>query len=203
LANLIDEAPFLWSKWERPPHPSTRTQKDVTMRFLLASLCLIAIASAARAADIGSAGPGYPVEIKFLAPITTGVSARAFGDVAWTPLAFSGNTASFTIQGNAGLNMQVWNQDRPYYFQAADLNFMASDYTSNLTTFTELSAAFPGTDNFDLTVTGPTAGNRLGKIYHREFATFVVPPAVSIPEPSAGLLACLAIPFLRIARRYA
>ncbi len=170
------------------------------MRFLLASLCLFAFASSSIAATIGSAGPGYPVEIKFLTPISTSVVARAFGDVAWSPVAFTGDTASFTIQGNAGLNMQVWNQDRPYYFQAADLHFMASDYTTNLTTFTELSTSFPGTDNFDLAVTGPTAGNRLGKIYHREFANLSASLA-SVPEPASGLLAMLAIPALHFVSR--
>jgi len=175
------------------------------MKVLAATIVLFLVASTQLlAADIGTPGDfnGYPVVFNFLSPITTGVVARAQGDIQWKPVSFSGNSASFTVQGNAGLNMQVWNQDRPYYFQASNLWFMSSDYTTRTTTFTELSTAFPGNDSFDAVVTGtPMNAILQGKVFHREFLNIAASPSAVVPEPATGLLALLAIPALHLLSR--
>ena len=173
------------------------------MRFALTALLVLASVRA-QAADIGTPGAnnGYPIVFKFLSPITTGVVARAQGELNWKPVSWSGDTASFTIQGNSGLNMQVWNQDRPYYFQASNLWFMSSDYTTRTTTFTELSTSLPGNDVFDAVVTGtPMNAILQGTVFHREFLNISVPPDASIPEPATSLLAMLSIPALHLIRR--
>lgn len=164
------------------------------MRSFVVALVVLCSASVASAVNIGTPGSGFPVEVTFTSPVVAGVSARAPGETDWTPVDVSGNVATFTVLGNSGLQFQLWNQDRPYYIQTANLWFMAGDNTDFTTHFLEQSSTFPGTAHFQLTVTGPKPDNR---VVNTMFQNFALVPINSVPEPTAALLACVAAPFFR------
>lgn len=176
------------------------------MRSLLASLALSVLSSVAQAAYIGDVAPaGYLVEVTFSSPINNGVFARAFGDTAWKPLELTGNQATFTVHGqHTGLRFQLWNGNDSYYTQFDRLvGVLAADTFNNTLHLTELLTDLPNNQKqFHRLLTGPgIPPNFINKPRWEQIVPFA--PSASIPEPSAGLLACLAISFLQIARRFA
>jgi hypothetical protein len=179
-----------------PAAPQTPFSKDVTMRFFLASLCLVISASCTSAAHIGNPNfTGYPIEIVFMNAPTLGVSARAFGDVAWTPVDVVDNTASFTAIGlETGQKFGLLNQETPtYYTQFHKLYFMQQDSSEYVSRFTETGIDLVNMmHHFTLTIpSGPTIDNR---VVPMSFPIISNPAAV--PEPAAALLSLLSLPAL-------
>jgi hypothetical protein len=179
-----------------PAAPQTPFSKDVTMRFLLASLSLLAFASPSIAAHIGNPNfAGYPIEIVFMDAPTLGVAARAFGDLAWTPVDVTDNTASFTAIGlETGQKFGLLNQETPtYYTQFQKLYFMQQDSNEYVSRFTETGIDLVNMlHHFTLTIpSGPTVDNR---VVPMSFPVISLP--ASVPEPTTALLSLLGIPAL-------
>lgn len=160
------------------------------MKRLFWSLSLLlSLAPSAPAAVIGEGVyAGYPVEVSWAnGTVSEGVSARAKGETAWTPVdvgigTYGTPSANFLIRGQfTGFMFDLWNHSEDFY-TSHDLLWAQGDYLDKLITLKAEQVV--GNRQYFV---GKILGWSVGGIHNEWYEVHPFPP--SVPEPATlGLL---------------